>query len=112
MFTIELTSGSSWNESIKTIDRRRCDTISIAYAAAEGLHWLLETQKFCLARGVTHYRVIQHDEAITGGGSDRAEPLPEPAQKVEGRRWVNRRRNLPTRRSAATPIRSKLQFPS
>jgi hypothetical protein len=67
MYTIELTSGSSWNESIRTIDRRKCDTISTAYAAAEGLHWLLETQKFWLARGATHFRVVQHDEAITGG---------------------------------------------
>jgi hypothetical protein len=66
MFTLELTSGSSCNKSIKTIDARKCDTISIAYAAAEGLHWLRETQKFWPSRGVTHYRVTQHGEAITG----------------------------------------------
>ena len=67
MFTVELTRGLSWREPVAMIDSRKCDTISIAYAVAEGLHWLLETQKFWPARGVTHCRVMQHDEALTGG---------------------------------------------
>ena len=67
MFTVELTRGLSWSEPVAMIDSRKCDTISIAYAVFEARHWLLETQKFRPARGATHYRVIQHDEAITGG---------------------------------------------
>ena len=69
MFTIELTSGSSWSESIKTIDRRKCDTISVEFAAAEALHWLLVTQKNVPTWGATHYRVMSHDWAVTGGPS-------------------------------------------
>ena len=34
MFTIELTRGLSWSEPIETIDRRKCDTISIEFVAA------------------------------------------------------------------------------
>ena len=67
MFTIELTRGSSWSEPVETIDRRKCDTISIGFAAAEALHWLLETQKNAPARGVTHYRVMNQGETVVGG---------------------------------------------
>ena len=67
MFTIELTRGLSWSESVETIDRRECDTTSIEFAAAEALHWLLEIQKNAPARGATHYRVMDQDEAIIGG---------------------------------------------
>ena len=42
VLTIELTRGSSWSEPVETIERRDCDTISIEFAAAEALHWLLE----------------------------------------------------------------------
>ena len=67
VFTIELTRGSSWSEPVETIDRRKCDTISIGFAAAEALHWLLETQKNAPARGATHYRIMDQDEAVIGG---------------------------------------------
>ena len=67
MLTIELTRGLSWSEPIETIDVRECDTISIEFAAAEALHWLLETQKNAPARGVTHYRVIDQGETVVGG---------------------------------------------
>ena len=67
MFTIELTRGSSWSEPVETIDRRQCDTISIEFAAAEALHWLLETQKNAPARRATHYRVMDKGEAVIGG---------------------------------------------
>jgi hypothetical protein len=53
----------SWSEPVETIDRRTCDTISIEFAAAEALHWLLETQKSAPARG----RIINQDEAVLGG---------------------------------------------
>ncbi len=65
MLTIELTRGLSWSEPVETIDRRECDTISIEFAAAEALHWLLETQK----NGATHYRVIDQGAAVIGGPS-------------------------------------------
>ena len=74
MFTIELTSGSSWSEPIKTIDRRKCNTISLKYAAAEALHWLLMTQKNVPTWDATHYRVIHHDCALTGGPSSPHDP--------------------------------------
>ena len=67
MLTIELTRGSSWTDPVETIDRRECDTISIEFAAAEALHWLLETQKNAPARGATHYRVIAQAWAVIGG---------------------------------------------
>jgi hypothetical protein len=67
MFTIELTSGSSWIESVRTIDRRKCDTISVEFAAAEALHWLLVTQKNVPGWGVTHYRVMKQDWAVAEG---------------------------------------------
>ncbi len=67
MFTIELTRGLSWSEPIETIDRRKCDTISIEFVAAEALHWLLTTQKNVPTWGVTHYRVVNHGEAVIGG---------------------------------------------
>jgi hypothetical protein len=67
VLTIELTRGSSWTEPVETIDRRECDTISIEFAAAEALHWLLETQKNAPARGATHYRVIAQAGAVIGG---------------------------------------------
>jgi len=67
VLTIELTRGSSWTEPVETIDRRVCDTISIEFAAAEALHWLLETQKNAPARGATHYRVIAQAWAVIGG---------------------------------------------
>ena len=51
VLTIELTRGSSWSEPVETIERRDCDTISIEFAAAEALHWLLEIQKNAPARG-------------------------------------------------------------
>jgi len=69
VLTIELTRGLSWSEPVETIDRRECDTISIEFAAAEALHWLLETQKNTPARGATHYRVIDQGEAVIGGPS-------------------------------------------
>ena len=69
MLAIELTRGLSWSEPVETIDRRECDTISIEFAAAEALHWLLETQKNTPARGATHYRVIDQGEAVIGGPS-------------------------------------------
>jgi hypothetical protein len=43
--TIELTRGSNWQEPAETIDCRDCDTDSIEFAAAEALHWLMQTQK-------------------------------------------------------------------
>jgi len=67
VLTIELTRGLSWSKPVETIDSRECDTISIEFAAAEALHWLLETQKNAPARGATHYRVIDQDEAVIGG---------------------------------------------
>jgi len=67
VFTIELTRGLSWSEPIETIDRRKCDTISIEFVAAEALHWLLTTQKNVPTWGVTHYRVVNHGEAVIGG---------------------------------------------
>ena len=70
MLTIELTRGSSWSEPVETIERRDCDTISIEFAAAEALHWLLEIQKNAPARGATHYRVIE-----TGSGRYRRATL-------------------------------------
>src|SRR5216684_251898 len=69
VLTIELTRGSSWTEPVETIDRRECDTISIEFAAAEALHWLLTTQKNVPTWGATHYRVMKHGEAVTGGGT-------------------------------------------
>ena len=69
MFTIELTSGLSWQEPMRTIDRRKCDTISVQLAAAEALHWLRVTRKNVPTWAATHYRVIDHDWAITGGPS-------------------------------------------
>src|SRR5216683_1847776 len=65
--TIQLTRGLSWSEPIETIDRRKCDTISIEFVAAEALHWLLTTQKNVPTWGVTHYRVVNHGEAVIGG---------------------------------------------
>ena len=67
VLTIELTRGSSWSEPVETIERRDCDTISIEFAAAEALHWLLEIQKNAPARGATHYRVIEQGQAVIGG---------------------------------------------
>ena len=67
MFTIELTRGSSWQEPAETIDCRECDTHSIEFAAAEALHWLVETQKSAPARGATHYRVVGQNGTVIGG---------------------------------------------
>ena len=67
MLTIELTRGSNWREPAETIDRRECDTDSIEFAAAEGLHWLMQTQKNIPARGVTHYRVLAGAGVVVGG---------------------------------------------
>jgi len=67
VFTIELTRGLSWSEPVETIDRRECDTNSVEFAAAEALHWLLETQKNAVARGATHYRVIDQGQVVIGG---------------------------------------------
>ena len=67
VLTIELTRGLSWSKLVETIDSRECDTISIEFAAAEALHWLLETQKNASARGATHYRVIDQGETVVGG---------------------------------------------
>src|SRR2546425_7823806 len=53
VFTIELTRGSSWQEPAETIDSRECGTHSIEFAAAEALHWLVETQKKAPARRAT-----------------------------------------------------------
>ena len=69
VLTIELTRGSGWREPAETIDRRECDTHSIEFAAAEALHWLVETQKSAPGRGVTHYRVIREDGTVIGGPS-------------------------------------------
>ena len=65
--TIELTRGSNWQEPTETIACRECDTDSIEFAAAEALHWLVQTQKNAPARGVTHYRVVAEARAIVGG---------------------------------------------
>ena len=67
MFTIELTRGSSWQEPAETIDHRECETDSIEFAAAEALHWLVETQKSAPARGATHYRVVGQNGTVIGG---------------------------------------------
>jgi hypothetical protein len=67
VLTIELTRGLTWSEPVETIDHRMCDTSSIEFATAEALHWLMETQKNAPARGATHYRVINQDEAVIGG---------------------------------------------
>ena len=67
LLTIELTRGSNWQEPAETIDCRECDTDSIAFAAAEALHWLVQTQKNAPARGVTHYRVVAQAGALVGG---------------------------------------------
>jgi hypothetical protein len=67
VFKIELTRGSSWQEPVETIDCRDCGTLSIEFAAAEGLHWLVETQKNAPSRGATHYRVVGENGAMIGG---------------------------------------------
>jgi len=67
VFTIELTRGSSWQEPAETIDHRECETHSIEFAAAEALHWLVETQKSAPARGATHYRVVGQNGTVIGG---------------------------------------------
>jgi len=67
LLTIELTRGSNWQEPAETIDYRDCDTDSIEFAAAEALHWLVQTQKNAPARGVTHYRVVAQAGALVGG---------------------------------------------
>ncbi len=67
LLTIELTRGSNWQEPAETIDCRDCDTDSIEFAAAEALHWLVQTQKNAPARGVTHYRVVAQAGALVGG---------------------------------------------
>ena len=67
MFTIELIRGSSWQEPVETIDRRQCDTDSLAFALAEALHWLREIQQAAPARGATHYRVVGPNETVLGG---------------------------------------------
>ena len=67
MVTIELTRGLSWQDPVETIDRRGCATDSIAFAAAEALHWLVEIQNDAPARGATHYRVIDENGTIIGG---------------------------------------------
>jgi hypothetical protein len=72
VFTIELTRGLSSREPVETIGRRKCDTISIEFAAAEALHWLLTIQKNVPTWGATHYRVMKHGEAIIGGGTTTA----------------------------------------
>jgi hypothetical protein len=69
MFTIELTNGSSWIESVRTIDRRKCDTISVEFAAAEALHWLRVTQKNVPGWGATHFRIMDQEWAVAGGPS-------------------------------------------
>ena len=45
MFTIELTSGASWDQPSEIIVSRDCATNSIEAAAAEALHWLVEIQE-------------------------------------------------------------------
>lgn len=67
MFTIELTSGASWEQPVETIDRRECATDSIEAATAEALHWLVKTQDIAPGRGATHYRVIGQDGTVIGG---------------------------------------------
>jgi hypothetical protein len=67
VFKIELTRGPSWYEPVDTIDCRECGTYSIEFAAAEGLHWLVEMQKNAPSRGATHYRVVGENGAVIGG---------------------------------------------
>jgi len=67
MFVIELTRGANWQEPAETIDRRECDTDSIDFAAAEGLHWFRKMQKNAPGRGATHYRIVGDAGAIVGG---------------------------------------------
>ena len=67
VFNIELTRGSSWQEPVETIDCRECGTLSIEFAAAEALHWLVETQKNAPVRGATHYRVVGQNGTVIGG---------------------------------------------
>ena len=69
MFTIELTSGASWDRPAETVDRRECATDSIEAAAAEALHWLVETQEIAPGRAATHYRVVRQDGTVIGGPS-------------------------------------------
>ena len=67
MFTIELTRGSSWQEPAETIDRRDCETDSIAAAVAEAKYWLMQIQRNVPARGATHYRVVAQGGTAIGG---------------------------------------------
>jgi hypothetical protein len=67
VFTIELTSGVSWQQPAETINCRECATDSIEAATAEALHWLVETQDIAPGRGATHYRVIGQDGTMIGG---------------------------------------------
>lgn len=67
MFTIELIRGRDWREPAETIDRRECETDSLAAAAAEARFWLSEIQKTAPARGATHYRVIGDGDTVIGG---------------------------------------------
>jgi hypothetical protein len=69
VFTIELTRGPSWQAPDETIDRRECETESIAAAAAEAKHRLLQNQMHAPARGATHYRVLGQTGVIVGGPS-------------------------------------------
>ena len=67
MLIIELTRGPSWQEPAETIVHRECETESIEFAAAEALHWLINTQKDVPCRGATHNRVVGEAGAVVGG---------------------------------------------
>jgi hypothetical protein len=69
VFTIELTRGPSWQAPDETIDRRECETESIAAAVAEAKHWLMQSQMLAPTRGATHYRVLGQTGVIVGGPS-------------------------------------------
>src|SRR5438477_314831 len=60
MFVIELTRGANWQEPAETIDRRECDTDSIDFAAAEGLHWFRKMQKNAAVRRPRESHQGQH----------------------------------------------------
>ena len=68
MFTIELTQGPSWCDPSTVVDRRECQTLSIAAAVAEARYWLIQTQRNEPQRGATHYRVLNPESGTVIGG--------------------------------------------
>ena len=63
------TRGQSWREAAEIIDHRDCATNSLDAAVAEAWAWLVETQKHAPERGVTHYRVLGHEDTVIGAAA-------------------------------------------